>query len=202
MVRSVKEIMRDSAVLSSEDIHIGGSDRESNHRYGDAYEQIITNSFPFVFDDNDRRVTPRNWVRLMMEIGVADGSSLLAWREVFPNATIVGMDIHHSDKAHGERIEFHLGDQRSLEDCYRVTAGRQFDVIVEDATHQLADSLLTLLYLWPFVRPGGLYVIEEFANIGALRGNVELLWPNVRIVDTVGPFGGVEPLVVFRKTLL
>ncbi len=193
MMRSVADIFRSYGVLDEQGRHVNGTDKETNHRYGDAYEKVLE------WKHWTQKSHPRLGTALMMEVGVADGSSLLAWREVFPNATIVGMDIHHSDKAHGERIEFHKGDQRSLEDCRRAAANRRFDMIVEDATHQLEDSLRTLLYLWPFVRPGGLYVIEEFANVGALRDNIMALWPSAEIVDTKGPFGGVEPLVVFRK---
>lgn len=193
-MRSVRDIFRSYAVFDADGRHVNGTDKESNHRYGDAYERIITNNF------SRGPAEPRNVVRLMMEIGVADGSSLLAWREVFPNATIVGMDIHHSDKAHGERIEFYLGDQRSKMSCDRAVGGRQFDFICEDATHNMADTLLTLLYLWPSVRPGGLYIVEEWADIGSLMSATGL-WPHVEIVNTDGPFGGNEPLVVFRKPL-
>lgn len=186
-MRSIKEIFKSYGILNSEGKHVNGTDKETNHSYGDAYEDFI-----------DRFIGRQN-VRLMMEVGIADGSSLCAWRDIFPNALCVGLDIHHSDKAHGDRIEFHLGDQTSKEDCERAAAGRMFDFIVEDATHQLHKSLLTLLYLWPFVRPGGLYVIEEFDNIGALCDNVKALWLCATVIDTTGPFGGIEPLVVFRK---
>ena len=164
--------------------HTNGTDKESNHRYGDAYERLFPN---------------RDTIQLMMEVGVADGSCLQAWKEVFPNAVCVGMDIHHSDKANGEYIEFHLGDQRIREDCERAAAGRQFDLIVEDATHHLENTLATLYYLWPSVKPGGMYVVEEWDGAGGDRHRIPSLWPNAEVVDTVGPFGGIEPLVVFRK---
>lgn len=186
-MRSIKEIFRSYAVLNAEGKHVNGSDKESNHAYGDAYESIIGDL--------------RESARLIMEVGIADGSSLLAWSEVFPHAICVGMDIHHSDRAHGDRIEFHRGDQRSLEDCRRAAGYRSFDFICEDATHELDATLQTLLYLWPNVKPGGVYVIEEFANVGALRDHIRQLWPTAGIVDTVGPFGGIEPLVVLRKSL-
>jgi cephalosporin hydroxylase len=186
-MRTIAEIFRSYAVFDADGRHTNGTDKESNHRYGDAYENILLIT-------NMRKDT-----KLIMEVGVADGSSLLAWSEVFPNAHCVGMDIHHSDKAYGPRIEFHLGDQRSLEDCRRVAANRQFDFICEDATHRLENTLLTLLYLWPFVKPGGLYVIEEFDNVGSLRENIYALWPNAYIINTKGPFGGIEPLVILRK---
>ncbi len=179
MVKSVKEIFRSYGVLDSDGRHINGTDKETNHHYGDIYESLFLN---------------RTRVELMMEVGIADGSSLLAWRDIFPNALCVGLDIHHSDKAHGDRIEFYLGDQRSQVDCERAAAGRKFDLIVDDATHQLEDTLRTLFYLWPFVKvAGGMYVIEEFPNVGALRDNITKLWPFVEIV------GDVEPLVILRK---
>ena len=182
-MRTIAEIFRSQAVLDSEGRHTNGTDKESNHHYGDAYERL----FP-----------DRTAVKLMMEIGVADGSCLCAWQIIFPNAMCVGLDIHHSDRAHGERIEFHLGDQRKCEDCERAAAGRKFDLIVEDATHHLDSTLLTLYWLWPFVKHGGLYVVEEWSNID--RHRILSLWPNVEIVDTTGPSGGIEPLVVFRKS--
>src|SRR5271166_3915885 len=107
-MRSISEIFRSYAVFDADGRHVNGTDKQSNHSYGDAYETIIGSL--------------RTEANLVMEIGVADGSSLLAWREVFPFATCVGMDIHHSDKAHGDRIEFHIGDQRSQHDCERVAA--------------------------------------------------------------------------------
>lgn len=206
-MRSIRDIFRSYAVLDAEGRHIGGTDKESNHHYGDAYEQLFTWQTPK--DDPTGLVKlqyPYSWrndVKLMMEVGVADGSSILAWMEIFPNATCVAMDIHEAHRLRGvdeKRVEFHLGNQCSKHDCERAAAGRYFDVIVDDATHELDSTLLTLLYLWPHVKAGGLYIIEEFSDILALRNNVVALWPFVEIVDTIGEFGGTEPLVVLRKS--
>lgn len=194
-MKSIAEIFSSYEVLDEHGRHVNGTDKNGpNHRYGDAYERL------FEFNDTVYgRYSIRPSIKLMMEVGIADGSSLCAWRDIFSSALCVGLDIHHSDKAHGERIEFHRGDATVQRDCEEAAAGRQFDFICEDATHLLQDSLLTLLYLWPYVRPGGLYVIEEFSNVGALRRNIVALWPYAEIIDTNGPFGGVEPLVVLRK---
>ena len=183
----MREIMRSYAVFDAEGRHVNGSDKQSNHNYGDAYESLFNG------------MVDRAAVKLVMEVGVADGSCLLAWRDIFPNATVVGMDIHHSDRAHGARVEFHLGDQRVREDCERAAAGRQFDLIVEDATHKIANTLLTLYWLWPFVRPGGLYVVEEWENVD--RDRIRALFPCAEIVGTCGPHIADEPLVVLRKPL-
>lgn len=188
-MRSIKDIFRSYAEFDANGRHTNGTDKESNHAYGDAYEAIFKRWF----------VTGRYSIELMMEVGVAGGASMLAWREVFPNALVVGMDIHACEKGHGERLEFHLGDQRLQADCERAANNRRFDVIVEDAYHSIDHTLLTLFWLWPFVRPGGLYIVEEWANIGGCRKNIAALFPNAEIVDTTGPFGGIEPLVVLRK---
>lgn len=194
-MRSIKEIFRSYAVLDEEGRHINGTDKESNHCYGNAYESLFT------YPETERRYSEssRYDIRLVMEVGVADGSCLLAWKEVFPLALIVGMDIHHSDKAHGERIEFHIGDQRSKEDCERTAAGRQFDVIIEDATHKLENTFLTLFWLWPYVKVGGLYIVEEWEGGSGERDRIRALFPNTEIVGTCGPHIQDEPLIVFRK---
>lgn len=196
-MKSIKDIFRSWAVLDEKGRHVNGSDKESNHHYGDAYESIFTFkhelSVPYV----------RNRVKLMMEVGIADGSSLLAWSEVFPNARCVGLDIHWADKLNtlGDKIEFHLGDQRKREDCERAAGGRLFDFIVEDATHKLENTLLTLFWLWPFVRPGGLYVVEEWDGVDGDRERIRALFPCAEIVGTCGPHIQDEPLVVLRKLL-
>lgn len=184
-MKSMAEIFRSYATFEN-GRHVNGTDKQSNHAYGDAYEKILQVLGP----------EGRNSVKLMLEVGVADGSSLLAWQEALPNATVVGMDIHPASRWKGE---FHLGDQRDKLDCEKAAAGRQFDLIVEDATHNLANTLVTLLYLWPAVRPGGLYIVEEFAQVHELRSVLLSLFRGVSIVDTQGPFGGSEPLVVLRK---
>lgn len=192
-MKSIAEIFRSYAVFGPDGQHVNGTDKQSNHSYGDAYEGL----FRSVMEPYTGCI--RESIKLVMEVGVADGSCLLAWRDIFPNATIVGMDIHHSDKAHGERIEFHIGDQRVQRDCERAAAGRQFDMIVEDATHKLPDTLLTLFWLWPFVKPGGVYVVEEWEGAAGCRRNLTSVFPYAEIVGTSGPHIQDEPLIVLRK---
>ena len=189
-MRSMTEIFLAHSIRDANGRHIGGSDKCTNHNYGDAYDGL----FP-----------DRSTVKLVMEIGITDGSSMLAWREAFQEAHIVGLDITPCSCERGPRLEFHQGDQRNKEECERAATNngalpdRRFDLIVEDALHQLDATLLTLLWLWPFVKHGGIYVVEEWSNAGSMRRNIEALFPNAEYVETAGPFGGVEPLIVLRK---
>lgn len=184
-MRPIRDIFRSHAVLDGDGRHVNGTDKESNHRYGAAYELILG--------------TMRTQASLVMEVGVADGSSLLAWREVFPYAHCVGLDIMPDPAARlagEERVEFVRGDATRREDCERAAAGRAFDLIVDDATHLLEDVLRTLFWLWRYVRPGGLYIVEDGGFQDSARA-VELL--GAEVVLTRGPFGGDEPLLVLRK---
>lgn len=191
-MRSVAKIFSSYEELDAQGRHVNGTDKNGPcHSYGDAYEQILA-------DANIARAG----VTLMMEVGVADGSSLLAWAEVFPHARVVGMDIHQCSRSReSDRVEFHLGDATVADNCRMVAAGRQFDLIVDDASHQLGDILATMFHLFPYVRPGGLYVVEEFQGLGGARASVEAMFPYARVYDTPGPFGGNEPLFVASRVL-
>ena len=51
----------------------------------------------------------------ILEIGIADGKSLLTWSDYFKNSLIIGIDIHKIDieakKLNRENIEIHQGSQ-------------------------------------------------------------------------------------------
>ena len=183
-MKSFKEIFLSYAKLDANGKHCGGTDKATNHNYGEAYD--------IIFPD-------RSKVKLLLEVGITDGSSMLAFREAFETALIVGMDVVPCSCERGPRLEFHIGDQRSKSDCNAAASGRQFDAIIEDAFHSLDNTLMTLFWLWPFVKHGGVYIVEEWYNIGSDLHNVMALFPNAMIVDTDGPFGGVESLVVLQK---
>lgn len=167
-----------------------GSDKDIFHRYGPVYDSL----FP-----------DREAVRLVLEIGVDGGRSLRAWREAFPNARIVGLDIRGYPNSLDGRIECHKGDQASPADLLRAAAGRRFDLIVDDASHRLADQLLSLFVLWPYLAPGGYYVIEDVDAASNPTGAGQLKWRDnfalIRgaTVHETMTASGPEPLVVVRR---
>ena len=75
---------------------------------------------------------------------------------------------HASYAAQG--ITLHVGDQSSAADLERVYAeagGAPFDLIIDDGSHRFLDQQATLHVLWPRVRPGGFYIVEDVL-VGAL----------------------------------
>jgi hypothetical protein len=121
----------------------------------------------------DRHLGPlrRRPLRLL-EIGIggyaggsqSGGASLRMWRTWMPKSQIVGIDLELRD--FGEpRISTFAGSQTDGEFLRRVeaTAG-PFDVVIDDGSHVSADVLYTFDVLWPRLRPGGVYVIEDLGT--------------------------------------
>ncbi len=94
----------------------------------------------------------------MLEIGVAVGGSLMLWDEYFdhPQARIVGIDKAPFRTHYWGRVEVVLEDVLTWD-----PTGRSFDLVVDDGSHLYAEVRSAFTKLWPLVRPGGLYVVED-----------------------------------------
>jgi hypothetical protein len=102
----------------------------------------------------------------ILELGVYAGQSLLIWRDYFPEAVIVGVDIRERPKLIAEepRIHFVKGSQDDPKtlDAAAAMSGRAFDIIIDDASHVGYLTKRSLHYLFPrWLRPGGRYIIED-----------------------------------------
>ena len=120
----------------------------------------------------ERFFQPRRQEALrILEVGVLSGASLSVWEEYFPRAQIVGADISPAARMFERaRVAIEIIDQSSLEDLARLAARHgPFDIIVEDGSHMWEHQITTLRALFPFVRAGGLYIVEDLqTNYGAL----------------------------------
>jgi hypothetical protein len=91
------------------------------------------------------------------------GASLRAWRDFFQNGRIHGMDVQADCLFQDERIETHLCDSTDDESCraWIEAHALTFDIVIDDGSHWDHHQLATLQHLWPLVKPGGFYVIED-----------------------------------------
>ena len=98
-----------------------------------------------------------------LEIGVNKGGSIAVWEEYFPNATLLATDIKPDCLIRAtERTQVSLVDQFdffSMRD-YADEHG-PFDVVIDDGSHYSSHQILTLETLWPYMKPGGLFIIED-----------------------------------------
>lgn len=141
-----------------------GSDKFTSHRFTLPYE----NHFEKI----------RNKSLKIMEIGVGEensalgGASLLAWREYFPNASIIGLDIYDKSDLDQDRILTVIGDQGDATFLRELSISKgPFDIIIDDGSHMGSDVNTSLFSLLPLLNHGGWYVIEDiqtsyWANYG------------------------------------
>ena len=91
-------------------------------------------------------------ITLQLHVMELDSSCVQKWRDDF--------------RAHASRVSCHIGDQNSTDDLDRVyrSAGAQpFHMVVDDGSHFSAHQRNTLWHMVTsdYVRPSGLYVIED-----------------------------------------
>lgn len=91
------------------------------------------------------------------------GASLLMWRDAFPEAEIFSCDIRPETLVNEDRIHSVVADQSDADSLKAMANGfgGNFDVIIDDGSHQREHQLLTAQVLIPYLRPGGLYCIED-----------------------------------------
>lgn len=87
--------------------------------------------------------------------GYKAGASLRMWRDYFPNAEILGIDINvnATKEARGERIVTDTG--------YGGLIGKHFDFIVDDGNHDPQSQIERFKELRIRLQPEGLYIIED-----------------------------------------
>jgi len=114
----------------------------------------------------------RNMEVKILEIGVAGGASLKVWESFFRHGTIIGADINPTAKKFArERINIEIIDQSNSEDLLQL--GRShgpFDIVIEDGSHMWAHQIITFKTLFPFVKEGGIYIVEDLqTNYGSMQ---------------------------------
>lgn len=97
------------------------------------------------------------------EIGVWHGGSLAAWKSLFPTGLVVGVDVDPSSTwPDGTEQVIATQNDASLPQTLLDLSPSGFDLIVDDASHIGALSEATFRLLWPLVRDGGHYVLEDW----------------------------------------
>lgn len=112
----------------------------------------------------------------VLELGIFEGGSALAFAGLWPGAKIVGVDLapakpalqqHVRDFGLERRVIFHHGvgqdDVAALAGIVAAEFGGRLDVVVDDASHFYEPSRRSFELLFPYLNPGGLYIIEDWA---------------------------------------
>jgi len=112
----------------------------------------------------------------ILEIGVFEGASARMWAEYFPNSKIyctdiaigidkrsVGCSEFIMNNLKSDRIFPHYIDQSNREDMQKfidIYSGN-FDIIIDDGHHFQKHQQISLGFLFPHLKEGGVYIIED-----------------------------------------
>lgn len=122
---------------------------------------------------------PHFQAKSILEIGIWDGGSLVICNEVFAPSKLVGIDIRH-DRGDSKYFESYLerhdyrsriktywgvnqADSKSVLEICRKEFDTQLDLIIDDASHFYEETKASFEILFPKLRKGGLYIIEDWA---------------------------------------
>jgi SAM-dependent methyltransferase len=91
------------------------------------------------------------------------GASLRMWRDYFPNAEIIGIDIDPNIMFSEDRIKTFVVDQVSPYSIqkFKDEVKVEFDLIVDDGLHQYIPQLTLFENMFDRVKQGGIYIIED-----------------------------------------
>ncbi|MDC0346636.1 hypothetical protein OAM62_00495 [Candidatus Pelagibacter sp.] len=102
----------------------------------------------------------------ILEIGVADGSSVKAWSDFFRKSTIIGFDIKKIDlkkkKLNRKNVEIFCGSQ--IDEVFinnLILKYGKFDIIIDDGSHFPKHVIKTFNLLFKSLATNGIYFIED-----------------------------------------
>lgn len=135
-----------------------GSDKAGHHNYTPIYERYFS---PL-----------RHEPITLMELGIGGyefpdrgGASLKMWYEYFPNASIIGIDLHRKDGLANDRIKIATGSQvdsvfvKEVIDRWGAP-----NIIIDDASHINSLTIRSFQILFPLLAPSGIYVVEDIES--------------------------------------
>jgi len=135
-----------------------GSDKWGGHWYTPHYERYFE---PY-----------RELALKVLEIGVggynapgSGGQSLRMWKHYFRRGLIYGLDLFAKDGIAESRLQVLQGDQgdeRFLDSMAREFG--PFDIVIDDGSHRSHHVITSFHALFPHVRPGGMYVVEDLCT--------------------------------------
>jgi hypothetical protein len=131
----------------------------------DSYDRIKLRSdkWELYFDVYEKYFSKfKNNSPTFVEVGVQGGGSLEAWVDYFGKSSkIYGVDINPLiDKVDGAEIV--IGDQNDPLFWYNfLEKVGEIDCFLDDGSHYVEHQITTFNYVWPKIKPGGIFMCED-----------------------------------------
>lgn len=129
------------------------------------YDADKSSRFHHYLDFYQKHLPGRDFSGRLLEIGVMDGLSMKMWREYYPNAEIVGIDIkdmsfmHNDDWQVPESVKLLQVDGTKPSELKPLG---NFDIIIDDGSHYWSHQQKSFKRLYyNQLNKGGFYIIED-----------------------------------------
>ena len=100
----------------------------------------------------------------ILEIGISHGGSLQMWRKYFgEQANIFAVDVNpECKKFEDEKTKIFIGSQEDEVFLKELrTLLPELDILIDDGGHTMKQQLVSFENLFPIVKDGGLYLVED-----------------------------------------
>jgi hypothetical protein len=150
----------------------GPSARWNGNNYAATYEAYLHDrrEEPLSLLEIGLGVTGPNWrADIVHGSNAQGGASMKMWADYLPNARITGLDINPATFLDTDRITTYQADQGSRESLAAFLDRHpepRFDIIIDDGSHRPDHQQITLEMLWPHLKSGGTYFIEDLSDFG------------------------------------
>lgn len=131
----------------------------------------------------------------LLEIGVYNGNSMRTWCAWFTNATIIGIDNNPGARSNESCAELRVGNQ--ADENFMIQTGQErgpFDIVIDDGGHIWKEQQASFKFLWPFVKSGGMYIIEDLGT------SADEFWSHGSEINTVDFLSKMVSGVVLEDT--
>lgn len=194
--------------------------RNDHWKLGDAYFRLYKVKELYEQYQTFFERKPNFQAKNIVEIGMWDGGSLAILNEVFLPSKLVGIDFqaHRGDSDYfkqyivrhklEKRVRTYWGtdqgDVAKLDAILKSEFEEPLDLVMDDASHLYEPSKISFERIFPLLREGGLYIIEdwawlhwpEFDRDPYFAGRTGLTQLVFEIVEMIGSARGTPPAVL------
>lgn len=131
------------------------------------YDADKSSRFHHYLDFYQEQLPDREFSGRLLEIGVMDGLSMKMWREYYPNAEIVGIDIKKDMPSYMHNDDWQVPESVKLITCdgtdpKQLAALGNFDIIIDDGSHYMSHQQKSFKHLYyNQLNKGGVYILED-----------------------------------------
>lgn len=163
-------------------------DKGTRHRYISTYDKLFA----------EYKAQPIT----VLELGVLGGGSLLLWRYYFNRAKIIGVDINPEClRLNNPRYDIYVVQENCSSPEVLEKIPDTIHICIDDASHELDNTVASLKLIYPRIAKNGLYIIEDVPDIELWKSKIDVLGFPYFIVDTrdINPGVHDDVLFVFKK---